>query len=203
MRYFSYAVVSIALLVFTGCEPKRVAEVPNLSGEKLPDSADRAIPGGETLAVSLALLDPRIDDPSALGRRRADFIAKLKALIPDPKARAEHGFDELVRWHQLYEKNLDSYQKAVAGLDKQLKGVLEPPKGNRFQVDDRGQATMCKLGTAADGSDTECRRVVGYAQLGHEARELQTSMAAVTEAQWHLLDHMAKLRARLAPGTAR
>jgi len=186
--------------VLLGCEPKPVSEVPNLSGEKRADSSDRDIPGGKTLAASLTLLDPRIEDPTALGRRRGDFLAKLKAMVPTAEERAKLGFDELVRWHQLYERRVDAYQKAVSGLDGQLAGVLQPKKGHELRVDDAGQASMCER---VEGAEPRCRKVVGYAQLGHEVRALESAMSAVTEAQWHLLDQMARLRARLDPELAK
>ncbi|MFT5430703.1 MAG: hypothetical protein ACI9OJ_001379 [Myxococcota bacterium] len=195
------AIGALLLIVAIGCEPKQVSEVPNLSGEKRADSSDRSIPGGKTLAAALALLDPRIEEPSALGRRRADFQSKLAALIPKPEQRASLGFDELTRWHQLYESRVEEYHRAVAGLDKQLRTVLKPAKGQELRVDDRAQATMCTLG-AADGSGTICQKVVGYAQIGHEARAMTAAMTAVTEAQWHLLDQMARLRSRLDPDLA-
>ncbi len=183
------------VLVFgfgSGCKAKPTGEVPTLSGEKKEPTAERDLPGGKTLATALTLLDPRVSDPAQLDTRRADFQQKLTTLIPDAKTRQKLGFDNLLRWHRLFTRRLQQRQRTIEGHRRLLKRVLKPGKGKSVTIDGDGRVRSCE-------NDGPCEMIPGHDQLDSELSTTNDDLRGLIEAQWYLLTHLDRLRARLDP----
>lgn len=190
-------VAAALALTFGGCDPKPLAELPSLDGKPRPDSTDRTVPGGKTLATALLLLDPRAGDAADLDRQRGDFEHKLVALVPVREDRTRLGFERVLRWHRLYARRLAEYQRLVAAHSERLEKLLQPATGAWLRVDHHGIAMMCR--PASDSSAPECRQVPGLQQLQHGVKAIADGASAALEAEWYLLTHLTRLRARLDP----
>lgn len=198
--------------------------MPTLSGRKEPARADRDTPDGKTLAAALALLDPRVVDPAQLDVRRADFERQLRALVPDRDARRKLGFDRLLRWHQLYTRQLVEHRRNVDAQRARLKELFGPPKEHWIEIDPSGVARLCMrppepapvLEVTAPKKPTKvsapvvvaapppfCRPVAGLPQLQHEVDVLDDGVRSLVEAEWYLVTHVDRLRARFDPEGAR
>lgn len=210
--------ILIVLMLITACDPKPIADLPALDGKKRPDVSDRELPGGKTLAAALSLLDPRVGNVAELDQRRADFEQKLEALVPDKAQRETMGFARVLRWHRLYTRRLNEQKRAYEGHRQRLKEALEPPRKHWLTVDDNGTARLCRKGQVAalvpehqptrDKNDTPkapdepppvCKQVPGYAQLGHEVDQFASGLDSLVEAEWYLMNHISRLRAKLDP----
>lgn len=187
-----------------GCKPKPIAEVPSLSNSKGPDTTDRELPGGKTIAAALPLLDPRSGDFDELARRRHQFEEKLAALVPVVADREALGFQGLLAWHELYARRRQALDRAIDSLKKGTAGVLAPGAGFETRIDATGQAKICPIAAdpstpAAEGS---CRRVTGFRQLESDFGGVTSAVADALEAQWFVMANLDALRARLDPVAA-
>ncbi len=181
--------------VLLGCNSKPIAEVPSLSAAPAPDTRERDHPGRATLAPTLALLDARVTDPVELERRRAEFEAKLVALVPAAPDREKLGLQSVLSWHQVYSRGRASWLKAANGLDERLRKLARPQKGFELRIDDKGVARECPV--TPEGA--ACRAVLGPAQLDGDGARLAEQLDTLLEAHWFLTTGLDTATARLTP----
>ncbi len=190
---------------------------------------DRPMPGGKTIAATLSLLDPSLRDPKALDARRIEFEEAIGALVPDPEQRKRLGLQRLVQWHKLYTQHLTQHESDLAAHERRLRELLKPPRSAWLEVLDNGNARLCekappppppapetddaaepKKGKKAKTAEPApcpppppepvCKPVPGLGTVFDDLDHIARSVRSLTESQWYLLSHLARLRATLDPG---
>ncbi|MFT7626289.1 MAG: hypothetical protein ACI9WU_005484 [Myxococcota bacterium] len=198
--------LATTLAALTACDAKPKGEIPSLASNKTSKASERDVPNGPTLAAALDLLDPRSADPRDLDRRRTEFEQKLSTMVPDAAERKRMGFDEVLRWHKLFARRMESRKRSLTGHRKRLVAALKPAKGHVIRVDANGVARTCALEAEArptkPGESTgACKTIPGHAQLDAELGTADADLRGLVEAQWYLQTQLQRVRTYLDPGS--